>query len=97
VAKKELRQVRVDPERLEAWNTFHTESIEFDDCSDPVRKSVERIISTDTDEQDTQDAIGRQKAPEKFERIEGMVLAHIPLDRPNLSADALSLGNHASK
>ena len=70
---KELVQVKVDSDRLEAWDEYHEESPEFSDRSDLIRKSVERTISPDTDEQDTQDAIGRAEALEQFERLEGIL------------------------
>jgi len=72
MAEKELVQVKVDAERLEAWDEFHENSHEFDDRSDLIRKSVERTISPDN-EQDTQDAIGRAEALEQFERLEGIL------------------------
>jgi hypothetical protein len=58
---------------LDAWDEFHEESPEFDDRSDLVRKSVEHTISTDIDEQDTQDGIGRAEALERFERPEELL------------------------
>ncbi len=73
MAESKLVQIKVDSERLDAWDEFHEESPEFDDRSDLVRKSVERTISTDTDEQDTQDGIGRAEALEQFERLEGLL------------------------
>jgi len=73
MADSKLVQIKVDAERLEAWDTFHESSPEFDDRSDLIRKSVERTISTDTDEQDTQDGIGRQEALERFERLDGLL------------------------
>ena len=73
MAEKELVQVKVNAERLDAWDDFHENSPELDDRSDLVRKSVERTISTDTDGQDTQDGIGRAEALEQFERLEGLL------------------------
>jgi hypothetical protein len=73
MADSKLVQIKVESDRLEAWDKFHSESPEFDDRSDLVRKSVERTISTDSKEQDTQDGIGRAEALEQFERLEGLL------------------------
>ncbi|WP_121303516.1 hypothetical protein [Haloarcula quadrata] len=73
MAESKLVQIKVDSDRLEAWDKFHSENPEFDDRSDLIRKSVERTISTDNEEQESKDSIGRAEALEQFERMEGLL------------------------
>ncbi|ERH10352.1 MAG: hypothetical protein J07HX64_02125 [halophilic archaeon J07HX64] len=73
MADSKLVQIKVDSDRLEAWDKFHSENPEFDDRSDLVRKSVERTISTDNKQEESKDSIGRAEALEQFERLEGIL------------------------
>lgn len=68
-----LVQFKAPADRVEVWDEYWKDEPEFDDRSDLIRKSVERTISTNEDEQETNDAIGRQEALEKFERLESLM------------------------
>lgn len=68
-----LVQFKAPSDRVEVWDKFWKSEPEFDDRSDLIRKSVERTISTDGDEKETNDVIGRQEALEKFERLESLM------------------------
>jgi Arc/MetJ-type ribon-helix-helix transcriptional regulator len=71
--RTKLVQFKAPRDRVDEWDDFVENEPRFDDRSDLIRKSVERTISTDTDEQDTQNGIGRQEALEQFERIESLL------------------------
>jgi hypothetical protein len=68
-----LVQFKAPAERVEVWDKFWKDEPRFDDRSDLIRKSVERTISTDNEEQESKDSIGRAEALEQFERMEGLL------------------------
>lgn len=68
-----LVQFKATSDRIEAWDKYWKNEPRFDDRSDLIRKSIERTISSDTDDQQTQDTIERAEALEKFERLESLV------------------------
>jgi hypothetical protein len=68
-----LVQFKAPASRVEAWDEYWQNEPELTDRSDLIRKSVERTISTDTDDQQTQDTIERTEALEHFERLESLV------------------------
>jgi Arc/MetJ-type ribon-helix-helix transcriptional regulator len=68
-----LVQFKAPAERVEVWDEYWKDEPELTDRSDLIRKAIERTISSDTDNQQTQDAIGRAEALEKFERLESIL------------------------
>jgi len=68
-----LVQLRVPDERVEAWDEYWQENPEYDDRSDLIRKSVERTISDETKESDSNDGVDEQVVLERFNRLESLM------------------------
>lgn len=60
----ELAQAKLSTERVERRDKLRG-SVFCNDCPDVARMSVERTISTNTDDVDSKDSIGRQETREQ--------------------------------
>lgn len=68
-----LVQLRVPDDRLDKWDEYWEGDPEYDDRSDLIRKSVERTISDEDKEADSNDGVDERVVLERFNRLESMM------------------------